>query len=264
MANTIAKATDSQILFALVARATVARMDGQDIYAWRRERLADLAQKRGGNAALGRELGYRDGAFVGQMIRGIRPITEKTVSAAHALPGAAGWFYLDQEAVSAMQSTSSAGGGMSVANTSPGPDIKGKGTYPVISSVAAGEWTALCDNFHPGDADDWGFSHHDLGRCGYMLRVSGKSMTNTESGARYSFPEGMLLHINPDMDSMPGKFVVVRREAEKEATFKRLTLVDGELYLEAINPDWPNRYLKLMPGDVFCGVVVDASFGSLP
>ena len=116
MADTIAKATDSQILFALVARATVARMDGKDLYAWRRERLAELAQKRGGNAALGRELGYRDGAFVGQMIRGIRPITEKTVSAAHALPGAAGWFYLDQEAVSAMQSTSSAGGGLSVAN----------------------------------------------------------------------------------------------------------------------------------------------------
>lgn len=150
------------------------------------------------------------------------------------------------------------------ANTTPGPDVKGKGNYPVISSVAAGDWAELCDNFQPGDADEWGFSHHNLGPCGYMLRVSGKSMTNTESGARYSFPEGMLLHINPDQDPLPGKFVVVRREREKEATFKRLVSIDGELFLEAINPEWPNRYLKMMPGDVFCGVVVDASFGHLP
>lgn len=150
------------------------------------------------------------------------------------------------------------------ANTEPAPNIKGKGHYPVVSSVQAGDWTELCDNFHPGDAEDWGFSPHDLGRCGYMLRVTGPSMTNTENGARYSFPQGMLLHINPDLEALPGKFVVVRRESEKEATFKRLVMVDGELYLEAINPDWPNRYLKLRPGDVFCGVVVDASFGKLP
>ena len=150
------------------------------------------------------------------------------------------------------------------ANTTPGPEIKGNGNYPVVSSVQAGDWTELCDNFQPGDAEEYGHSHHDLGQCGYMLRVTGKSMTNTESGARYSFPEGMLLHINPHLEALPGKFVVVRREEEKAATFKRLVMVDGEMYLEAINPDWPNRYLKLKSGDVFCGVVVDASFGHLP
>lgn len=92
MRNAIAKATDQQILFASIARATVSGMDQDDPYAWRRERLAALAQRRGGNAALGRELGYRDGAFIGQMIRGLRPITEKTVAQAEALPGAADWF----------------------------------------------------------------------------------------------------------------------------------------------------------------------------
>lgn len=39
------------------------------------------ADRIGGNAALGRALGYRDGAFVGQMLRGDRPITEKTLRA---------------------------------------------------------------------------------------------------------------------------------------------------------------------------------------
>jgi hypothetical protein len=62
------------------------------IQAWRRERLRALAAKFDGNAKLGRALGYRDGAYVGQMITGIRPITEKTVLAAEQLQGARGWF----------------------------------------------------------------------------------------------------------------------------------------------------------------------------
>lgn len=46
------------------------------------ERIALLEQAVtlvGGKASLGRALGYRDGAFVGQMLRGERPITEKTL-----------------------------------------------------------------------------------------------------------------------------------------------------------------------------------------
>lgn len=39
------------------------------------------AAQLGGNAALGRALGYRDGAFIGQMLRGERPVTEKTLLA---------------------------------------------------------------------------------------------------------------------------------------------------------------------------------------
>ena len=59
---------------------------------WRRRRLADLAKEVGSNAELGRLLKYKDGAYVRQMIAGERPITEKTVAKAEALPGYAGWF----------------------------------------------------------------------------------------------------------------------------------------------------------------------------
>lgn len=147
-------------------------------------------------------------------------------------------------------------------NIEPGPEIKGRGRYPVLSEVQAGNWREVCGDTHA--TEEWGVSHHDLGECGYMLRVAGNSMTNTESGARYSFPEGMLLHVNPHAEALPGKFVIVRRESEKAVTFKRLQIMDGELYLEAINPSWPTRYIKLKPGDEICGVVVDASFGGLP
>ena len=147
-------------------------------------------------------------------------------------------------------------------NVSAGPQAHGP--YPLISQVQAGAWTELCDGFAPGDAEEWLPSTRNLGKCGYLLRVSGKSMENP--GGRYHFPEGMILHVNPDLDPVPTQFVVVRRESTQEATFKRYVLLEGQPYLEAINPDWPKdmKYLKLQKGDTWCGVVVDASLGGLP
>lgn len=146
------------------------------------------------------------------------------------------------------------------ANTEPGPDIRTEREYPLISWVEAGTWTEICDNFEPGDAEEWRPCHKNLGKCGYVLRVKGQSMTVPDAVSGYTFPEGILLYVNPDQDAVPGKFVIVRRNKTHEATFKRLVLVDGDQYLEAINPDWPNRYLKLHDGDQFCGVVMHAGF----
>ena len=67
-------------------------MDERAIQEWRAQRLAAMVEREGGKAPAGRRLGYRDGAFVGQMLRGERPITEKTVLAVHSLPGYSGWF----------------------------------------------------------------------------------------------------------------------------------------------------------------------------
>jgi len=142
-------------------------------------------------------------------------------------------------------------------NVEEAPPLNRKRMYPVISDVQAGDWTEICDQFQPGDADEWRESHKDLGPCGFVLRVSGDSMTGS-AGAEYSFPTGFLLFVNPELEALPGKFVVVRREGEKMATFKRYVMLDGEPYLEALNPMWPSRYIKLREGDFFCGVVVHA------
>lgn len=147
-------------------------------------------------------------------------------------------------------------------NTEPGPDTHGP--YPLISHVQAGIWTSIVDTFQRNDAEEWLSSHCDLGPHGYMLRVQGDSMKNPSG--EYSFTDGMILHVNPSMEPVPGQFVIVRRQSTLEATFKRYVMLDGEPYLFAINPDWPRekRYLKLMPGDVWCGVVVTASYKRLP
>lgn len=63
----------------------------KDVQSWRRKRLSDAAKKKGGKAALGRALGYKNGAFVGQMLSGMRPVSEKTVEAIEAMHGFAGW-----------------------------------------------------------------------------------------------------------------------------------------------------------------------------
>ncbi|MFA1686539.1 S24 family peptidase [Achromobacter dolens] len=54
---------------------------------------------KGNKTEFGRRLGYKDGAFVRQMLSGIRPVTEKTVRAIEDMPGMRGWF--DLEAASA-------------------------------------------------------------------------------------------------------------------------------------------------------------------
>ncbi|WP_199135441.1 hypothetical protein [Delftia sp. ASV31] len=67
-------------------------MDNDEQSNFRRERLEALAVHMGGRAALGRAIGYKDGAYINHMVNGLRPITEKTIAQCEQLPGAAGWF----------------------------------------------------------------------------------------------------------------------------------------------------------------------------
>lgn len=67
-------------------------MDIEAVQEHRRARLAAAAKKVGGKAELGRLLGYKDGAYVGQMLRGDRTISEKTVAELEAKHGFRNWF----------------------------------------------------------------------------------------------------------------------------------------------------------------------------
>ncbi len=69
-------------------------MNSNEIAEHRKLRLQQFCDLvfSGKKSSLGRALGYRDGAFIGQMLRGERPITEKTVNQIHELPGGYSWF----------------------------------------------------------------------------------------------------------------------------------------------------------------------------
>lgn len=138
-------------------------------------------------------------------------------------------------------------------NFEAGPDIRAR-QYPEISWVQAGMWTTISDNFVSEEGVNRHYCPYDLGPRGYVLRVKGMSMTGTPE-SRYSFPEDTLLFVNPDLEAVPGKFVIVARNGN-EATFKRLTKIEDQLFLEAINPAWPYRFTQVEPDHHFCGIVV--------
>lgn len=72
-------------------------MNEVELNEFRIARLAAAVDhvSQGNKTDFGRRLGYKDGAFVRQMISGIRPVTEKTVWAIETMPGMKGWFDAD-------------------------------------------------------------------------------------------------------------------------------------------------------------------------
>lgn len=144
-----------------------------------------------------------------------------------------------------------AGGGKWDGNVVEAPTPPSMREYPLISYVQAGEFAECIDTFPPGDAYSYHVSPKDLGPRGYLLRVEGDSMT--DPGGPVSFPQGMMLHVHPDIEAVPGNFVIAKRQRENQATFKQLVMVDGELYLHALNPNWPTPYIKLGEGDTIIG-----------
>src|SRR3546814_861014 len=77
--------------------ASVVPMDDSDLSTFRTERLQEAIVRvsSGNKTAFGRKLGFKDGAFIRQMLNGERAITEKTVRAIESLQGMKGWFTPD-------------------------------------------------------------------------------------------------------------------------------------------------------------------------
>lgn len=67
-------------------------MDETERQELRRARLAAAVDKAGSKVGLARLLGYKDGAFVGQMLRGEKPVTEQTIYKLESRPGFRNWF----------------------------------------------------------------------------------------------------------------------------------------------------------------------------
>lgn len=79
---------------ALGAYDTFPGMNEVELAAHRIQRLMKAVDRvsNGNKTDFGRKLGFKDGAFVRQMLAGTRPITEKTVRTIESLHGMKGWF----------------------------------------------------------------------------------------------------------------------------------------------------------------------------
>ena len=138
------------------------------------------------------------------------------------------------------------------ANVREGPSIQGR--VPRISSVQAGEWAEIVDNFQPGDAAEWLPCPVKHGPHTFCLVVEGESMRNY--GGRPSYEPGDVIFVDPDVGARSGDRVVVRLESQSSATFKQYIEEDGRKMLKALNPDWKPRYLEINGDATVCGVVI--------
>lgn len=125
---------------------------------------------------------------------------------------------------------------------------------PLISWVAAGDWAAVHDPYLPGVAEEWFSCPARHSKRSYALRVRGLSMFNPASAV--SFSDGDIIFVDPERDAIHGSLVITRLEADTEATFKRLIIEGDQRLLEALNPAWPNRIMRIDGDATLCGVVI--------
>jgi len=128
-----------------------------------------------------------------------------------------------------------------------GPDIRR--LLPVISWVQAGEWMEISEGFVPQYGQELLPCPVPCSKDSFVLRVRGESMEP-------KFHDGDLIFVDPHVEPVSGKYVVVMIEESGEATFKQLITEGERQYLKALNPDWPNRIIELDRAVRICGVAV--------
>lgn len=109
--------------------------------------------------------------------------------------------------------------------------------YPLFTTVQAGAFTANDYSYTERDAIKWIATTTKASEKAFWLEVEGHSMTAPQ-GAIPSFPEGILILVDPYENINPGDFCVARMGSD-EFTFKRLIREGGEFYLQPLNPQFP-------------------------
>ena len=140
---------------------------------------------------------------------------------------------------------------LNTANTEKMPNL---GKVPLIDWVAAGDFSGLNDPYPVGMAEDWLYCPSRHGSKTFALRVRGESMYNPSGSP--SFKDGDIIFIDPDRAPNHKSLVICRMDDAKETTFKRLLIEGDTKMLEALNPSWPERIIKVNGNATICGVVI--------
>lgn len=106
--------------------------------------------------------------------------------------------------------------------------------YPLFSKVQAGAFTENSNAYTRSDAIAWIPTAKKASDNAFWLEVEGHSMTAPQGG-RPSFPEGMLILVDPEQEVSFGDFCIARLMND-EFTFKRLIREGETEYLEPLNP----------------------------
>ncbi|MBJ9007238.1 LexA family transcriptional regulator [Citrobacter koseri] len=120
--------------------------------------------------------------------------------------------------------------------------------YPVFSHVQAGMFSPEFRTFTERDAEGWVSTTKKASDASFWLEVDGHSMT-APTGSRPSFPEGMLILVDPEEPVDPGDFCIARLGGD-EFTFKKLIKDSGQVFLQPLNPQFP-----MIPCNEHCRIV---------
>lgn len=201
-----------------------------------RLRLARRAKKIS-QAALAGLCGWESQSRISQYESGKRtPKPEEIEALAGKLGTSASWLLFGVEVAEPRASY----------GVGPGPATRG--LVPLISWVRAG---ALCDaedTLRPGDAEAWLPCPVPFGEGAFALRVTGASMEP-------EYRDGEAIYVDPTRAAKHGDDVIVRTP-DGLVTFKRFQDTPDGRYLLALNPDHPERIIRVPEGTVVCGVVI--------
>lgn len=120
--------------------------------------------------------------------------------------------------------------------------------YPLFTKVQAGAFSTEFNSYTQKDAVSWIPTAKKASERAFWLEVEGQSMT-APPGGKPSFPEGMLILVDPEEEVEFGDFCVARL-LNDEFTFKRLIREGGIEYLEPLN----TRY-DLIPINGNCTII---------
>ncbi|ENL8208940.1 LexA family transcriptional regulator [Salmonella enterica] len=141
-----------------------------------------------------------------------------------------------------------ADGTFSVGESTEQKPVRPQFEYPFFSHVQAGMFTPEFRTFTERDAECWISTTKKASDSSFWLEVEGHSMT-APAGSRPSFPEGMLILVDPEDSVDPGDFCIARLCGD-EFTFKKLIKDSGQVFLQPLNPQFP-----IMPCNEQCRVV---------
>ncbi|EIB0352707.1 LexA family transcriptional regulator [Escherichia coli] len=128
------------------------------------------------------------------------------------------------------------------------PSLRSEYEYPVFSHVRAGMFSPELRTFTKGDAERWVSTTKKASDSAFWLEVEGNSMT-APTGSKPSFPDGMLILVDPEQAVEPGDFCIARLGGD-EFTFKKLIRDSGQVFLQPLNPQYP-----MIPCNESCSVV---------
>ncbi|WP_373688002.1 LexA family protein [Pantoea septica] len=127
-----------------------------------------------------------------------------------------------------------ADGTFSIGEVSEQPFVAPQYEYPLFAYVQAGPFSEV-GSYTASDAKAWVATTKKASENAFWLEVKGHSMTAPQ-GVRPSFPEGMLILVDPAEPVETGDFCVASANGDSEATFKRYELDGGVSYLVPLNP----------------------------